>query len=122
MLGIDSDLAVVQRLAPRVTHVVQTDATDEQALARLGVADCESAVVAITGHIETSILVTLLLKRFGIERVIAKARSDLHGEILTRVGAESRDSTPSATPGCASLTAGLRPTSPTPSTSSRGTR
>ena len=88
VLGIDSDLSVVQRLAPNVTHVVQTDATDEQALGRLGVADCDSAVVAITGHIETSILVTLLLKRLGIGRVIAKARNDLHGEILTRVGAD----------------------------------
>lgn len=88
ILGIDSDLAVVQRLATRLSHVVQTDAADEQALERLGLADFDSAVVGITGHIETSILVTLLLKRLGVERVIAKARNDLHGEILTRVGAD----------------------------------
>ncbi len=88
VLGIDSDLAVVQRLATQLSHVVQTDAADQQALERLGVDGFDSAVVGITSHIETSILVTLLLKRLGVERVIAKARNDLHGEILTRVGAD----------------------------------
>ena len=88
VLGIDSDLSVVQRLSTRLSHVVQTDASDHQSLEQLGVAGFDSAVVGITGHIETSILVTLLLKRLGVERVIAKARNDLHGEILTRVGAD----------------------------------
>lgn len=88
VLGIDSDIAVVQQLSARLPHVVQTDASDQQSLERLGVDGFDSAVVGITGHIETSILVTLLLKRLGVERVIAKARNDLHGEILTRVGAD----------------------------------
>jgi trk system potassium uptake protein TrkA len=88
VLGIDGDMATVQRLSTQLTHVVQADATDEETLARLGLAEFDAAVVGITGDLETSILATLLLKRLGVKRVIVKARNQTHGEILTRVGAD----------------------------------
>ena len=88
VLGIDSNLQVVQRISTRLSHVVQADAIDQETLERLGVRDFDAAVVAVTENIETSILATLVLKRMGVKRVIAKARNDLHGEILTRVGAD----------------------------------
>lgn len=88
VLGIDSELSVVQQMANRLSHVVQADAVDQQALEQLGLQDFDAGVVAITQHIETSILTTLLLKRMGVRQVLAKARNDLHGEILTRVGAD----------------------------------
>ncbi len=88
VLGIDGDIATVQRLSTQLTHVVQADATDEETLARLGLAEFDAAVVGITGDLETSILATLLLKRLGVKRVVVKARNQTHGEILTRVGAD----------------------------------
>lgn len=88
VLGIDSDLAVVQRMAPVLSHVVQADALEQQTLERLGLAEFDAGVVAVSGSLETSILATLVLKRLGVSRVIAKAATELHGEILTRVGAD----------------------------------
>lgn len=88
VLGIDSDIGTVQRLSTELSHVVQAEATDEESLARLGVAEFDAAVVGITGDLETSILATLLLKRLGVKRVVVKARNDTHGEILKRVGAD----------------------------------
>ncbi len=88
VLGIDSNLNVVQQMSTRLSHVVQADAIDEETLERLGVRDFDAAIVAVTTNIETSILGTLVLKRMGVKRVVAKARNDLHGEILTRVGAD----------------------------------
>lgn len=88
VLGIDTDLATVQRMSSVLTRVVQTDAVDEQAIADLGLADFDAAIIGITEDLETSILATLLLKRVGIPQLIAKARNELHGEILTRVGAD----------------------------------
>ncbi|MDA1010585.1 MAG: TrkA family potassium uptake protein [Chloroflexi bacterium] len=88
VLGIDSDISTVQNLSSEITHVVQAEATDEESLARLGLAEFDAAVVGITGDLETSILATLILKRLGIPRVVVKARNATHGEILQRVGAD----------------------------------
>lgn len=89
VVGIDNDLSIVQALSDDLSHVVQADATDEETLQRLGVGDLDAAVVGITDNLETSILVTLLLKRLGVPRVIVKARNETHGDILQRVGADS---------------------------------
>ncbi|MEX1021648.1 MAG: TrkA family potassium uptake protein, partial [Dehalococcoidia bacterium] len=88
VLGIDSDINTVQALSAQLSHVVQADAEDEEILVRLGVGEFDAAVVGITDNLETSILATLMLKRIGVKRVVAKARNATHGEILTRVGAD----------------------------------
>lgn len=88
VLGVDSDINVVQALSAELSHVVQAEATDEETLSRLGISEFDAAVVGITENLEDSILVTLLLKRLGVKRVVVKARNNTHGEILTRVGAD----------------------------------
>ncbi|MQC17345.1 MAG: TrkA family potassium uptake protein [Chloroflexi bacterium] len=88
VLGIDSNINIVQNLSSEITHVVQAEATDEEALAHLGLAEFDAAVVGITDDLETSILTTLILKRLGIPRIVVKARNATHGEILQRVGAD----------------------------------
>lgn len=88
VLGLDRDLATVQALSGELSHVVQVEATDEESLARLGISEFDAAVVGTADDLETSILTTLLLKRLGLKRVVAKARNEIHGEILSRVGAD----------------------------------
>ncbi|MCK9485381.1 MAG: TrkA family potassium uptake protein [Dehalococcoidia bacterium] len=88
VLGVDSRLTTVQALSGELSHVVQADATDEESLARLNLAEFDAAVVGITDNLETSILTTLLLKHLGLKRVVAKARDKMHGEILALVGAD----------------------------------
>jgi trk system potassium uptake protein TrkA len=88
VLGIDHDLGVVQRLSSDLSHVVQADAMDGETLERLGIADFDAVIVAITENLEGSILATLEAKRLGVPRVIAKAKNENHGEILLRVGAD----------------------------------
>lgn len=88
VLGIDSNMAIVQALSNDITHVVQADVTDEESMTRLGLTEFDAAILGITDDLETSILATLLLKRLGIPRVVAKARNATHGEILQRVGAD----------------------------------
>jgi trk system potassium uptake protein TrkA len=88
VLGIDRNMDAVEELAPVLSHVVQLDATEEAALRQLGVQNFDAAIVSIAEHLEASILTTLLLKRLGVPRVVAKAAEELHGEILRRVGAD----------------------------------
>lgn len=87
VLGIDSDEKLVQALASQLTHVVTADTTDEETLKELGLADVDSAVVAIGADLEASILTTSLLLQLGIKQVWAKANSKSHGKILQQLGA-----------------------------------
>jgi trk system potassium uptake protein TrkA len=48
----------------------------------------DAAIVSIAENLEASVLATMLLKRLGVPRVVAKASGDLHSEILRRVGAD----------------------------------
>ena len=88
VLAVDQDEALVNDIAPDVTHALELDAADEDALRSAGAADFPTAIVAISSDAEPSIFATMVLKRLGVRNVIAKAGSLLHGEILSRVGAD----------------------------------
>jgi trk system potassium uptake protein TrkA len=87
VLALDPDEALVERVAPSVTHAVQVDPTSESALRELGVSNFDVGVVAMPS-IETSVLSTLLLKKLGVRYVIARATNDLHEIILAKIGAD----------------------------------
>ena len=87
VLAIDKDEAAVNDIAPDVTHAVQADASDADVLKAVGAADFSHAIVAISGEAEPSIFATMALRTLGVENVIAKAGTTLHGAILERVGA-----------------------------------
>lgn len=88
VLGIDQDMAQVQEARPIVTDAVQLDATDEEALRSIGIGHYDAVVVAIGVDVESSILITLLLKELGVRRVLAKAGSALQQRVLEKVGAD----------------------------------
>lgn len=88
VLAVDQNLEIVQSVASQVTHAVQAEASNEAALKELGIGNFDIAVVAIGSDIQSSVLVTILLKRLGIPYVIARANDDLHGEILKKIGAD----------------------------------
>ncbi len=87
VMAIEENPELVQRWASELTHVVQADTTDEEALRQLGVASFDRAVVAIGNNIEASVLTVLALHEAGIEDIWAKAITARHGMILNRVGA-----------------------------------
>jgi trk system potassium uptake protein TrkA len=88
VLAIDRGEQQVNDIASEVTHALQLDAADEDALRSAGAGDFQTAIVAISTDAEPSIFATMVLKRLGVRTVIAKAGSQLHGEILSRVGAD----------------------------------
>ena len=87
VLAIDENHTLVERWADELTHVVQADTTDDEALRQLGVADFDRAVVAIGTDIEASVLTVLALAEAGVPDIWAKAITRKHGAILERVGA-----------------------------------
>jgi len=87
VLAVDENPELVARWADELTHVVQADGTDDQALHQLGIEQFESAVVAIGADIEASVLTVLALTEAGVPDIWAKAISRKHGKILESVGA-----------------------------------
>jgi trk system potassium uptake protein len=87
VLAVDSGERVVQEVVGEVTHAVQADITDEDALRELGLGDFDAAIIAVSSNLEASILATVLVQRLGVKRIVAKAANPLHGSILQRVGA-----------------------------------
>ena len=89
VLVIDTDEAKVQDLSGQVTYAVRADASNEAVLRQLDVADFDVAVVALAGeNVQTSIMITVLLKSIGVPYVIARAANELHGSTLEKVGAD----------------------------------
>ncbi|MBO8169102.1 MAG: TrkA family potassium uptake protein [Thermoanaerobacteraceae bacterium] len=88
VLAVDSDEGAVQRISDVVTHAVQADAMDEEALKSLGIRNFDVVVVAIGQNIQANILVTVILKELGVNYIVAKAQDALHGKVLERVGAD----------------------------------
>jgi len=87
VLAIDEDPARIQKWADRVRHTAVLDARDANALAQIGAADFSIAVVATGSSIEASVLITTNLVDLKVPQIWAKAISESHGRILTRIGA-----------------------------------
>ena len=88
VLAVDVDRRTVQEISDQVSHAVQADATNAEALAELGVERYDVGIVGLSSDLERSILATVQLKRAGVPHVIAKAQTALHGEILAKIGAD----------------------------------
>lgn len=87
VMAIERDPALVQRFAGTLTHVVEADATDVEALRQLGAQEFSTAVVGVGTSIESSVLITVNLVDLGIGHIWVKAITPAHGKILRRIGA-----------------------------------
>jgi trk system potassium uptake protein TrkA len=88
VLAVDTDAHKVEKIMDEVTHAVQADALDEEALKALGIRNFDVVIVSIGHDMEASILTTVMLKEMGVKTVVAKARTELHGRVLAKVGAD----------------------------------
>ena len=88
VLAIDYDMENVQAVADNVTQAVETDALDESALRALGITEFDCVLVTISEKVESSILITSMLKGLGVKYVVSKAVTELHAKVLKQVGAD----------------------------------
>jgi len=88
VLAIDTSEDLIQKISDKVTHAVTADATDESVLKSLGVRNFDVGIVSIGSDIQSSIIVTLMLKEMGVKYIVAKAQNDLHAKVLYKIGAD----------------------------------
>ena len=87
VMVVDDNEEIIQNISDKVTYAVQADATDENAIKALGIRNFDVAIVTIGSDIQSSILVTLLVKEMGIKHIIAKAQNAAHAKVLYKIGA-----------------------------------
>ena len=87
VIAVDRSRQPVEEMAEVVDLAVQADATEMDALVKVGAKEADIAVVSIGGNIEASILATTILRDLGVPHVIARAENAVHARVLARVGA-----------------------------------
>lgn len=88
VIAADHEEGDVQRIKDYVTHALQLEATDIDALREAGFKNCDVVIVAIGEDVQSSILATSNLKEMGIKYVVAKAQTEQQGKILAKIGAD----------------------------------
>jgi len=88
VLAIDKASDLVEGIGSQVTHAVRANAANESVLQKLGIGSFDVAVVTIGASIQDSVMVTIILKKLGVRYIIARADNELHGEILSSIGAD----------------------------------
>ncbi len=88
VIAIDSDRELVESVRDHVSLAVCMDCTSETALQSQGLDQIDTAIVAMGQSFEAAVLVTSLLKQFGVKRVISRASGQVRAEIMLRVGAD----------------------------------
>lgn len=87
VLAIDQKKERVEDIKDKVSHAVILDATDGEALKSVGVDEMDAVIVGVGENFEASVLAVAISKKLGIKRIIAKASTNIQGEILALVGA-----------------------------------
>lgn len=88
IMVMDSDEDKVRAMREYTEEAYVVKSHDKKTLSETGIQNCDIAIVCMGEKMDTSILNTLTLVSLGIPKVIAKASSAEHGEILERLGAE----------------------------------
>ena len=88
VLAIDGNPDIANEMADSVTCAMSLDVCDMDALREAGISNMDAVVVAMADSLDSSILCVMSVKELGVPTVIAKAKDEMMGRILTRVGAD----------------------------------
>ena len=88
VIVIDKDAEAINKIASFVTHAVCADIMNPDIYEELGLANVDTAIVAMGSNLEGSVLATLSLKELGVKHVVCKARTVLQSNVLKRLGAD----------------------------------
>jgi len=88
VLAIDKDKERVEYVKDKVTHSVILDSTEMASLKSAGVDEMDALIVGVGDDFESSVLTVALAKKLGVKKVLAKANTDIQGEVLKHIGAD----------------------------------
>jgi len=88
VIGIDSSMTKVDALKEKITHTICMDSTDQFTVTGLPLKDTDVVIVAIGEHEGASIMSTALFKNLNVKRLISRAISPLHENVLKAIGVD----------------------------------
>lgn len=88
LLILDKDEEKIKDMREYTENALVIKNLDKPSLLETGIQNCDIAIVCIGEQMDISILTTLHLVSMGIPKVVARATSAEHGEILEKLGAK----------------------------------
>lgn len=88
VLVIDENENEIDEIGDQMTAAICGDATSENVLRSAGINNFDCCIVCLKDNMQDSILVTLLLKEMGASKIVARATSERHKKVLTKLGAD----------------------------------
>ena len=91
VLAIDQQEERVQKVIDEeiASDAITLDVTDENSIKKVVNDDFNTAFVCIGKNTQSSVFITVILKEIGIKTIICKAKNELQGKILKKIGATS---------------------------------
>ncbi len=91
VIAIDKDRDTIEMIADQISHAVNLDSTDEDALKAQGIDKVDVAVVSIgqgTGQgFEAAVLTVVHLRQMGVKQIYARAENPMAGQVFSKIGA-----------------------------------
>ena len=88
VMAVDKDAELVQNVSGNVTYAIEADVSNPDVLKGLGLKEMDVVVVAIGQDLASSIMAVMIAKEQGVPYVLAKAKDERMGSILTKIGAD----------------------------------
>jgi trk system potassium uptake protein TrkA len=88
VIGVDIKMSHVDAMKESISHTVCLDCTDPQAVTHLPLKDVDIVVVCIGEDEGANIMSTALMKRMQVKRLISRAVSPLHENVLEAMGVD----------------------------------
>ncbi|MBQ6950551.1 MAG: TrkA family potassium uptake protein [Clostridia bacterium] len=88
VLAVDADPDIVNAFAEKIPLCKCADVTDPAVIRQLGISNIDVVIIAMAQELEASVMAVMLCKEAGVPKVIAKCSSEMHRQILQKVGAD----------------------------------
>ena len=88
VMVVDRCPEIIDELSPIFSDAQIGDPTNELTIRDLGVSNFDIVFVTIGEDFQSSLVISLLLKRYGAKRVVAKAATEIQEELLKKIGVD----------------------------------
>lgn len=88
VIGVDKNMNKVEAFKERITHTICIDCKDELAVSVLPLKNTDVVIVCIGEDEGANLMTTALMKKLNVKRLISRAVSPLHENVLEAMGIE----------------------------------
>ncbi|MEQ8908080.1 MAG: TrkA family potassium uptake protein [Vicingaceae bacterium] len=88
VIGVDNNMDKVDALKEKITHTVCLDSTDQVIVSGLPLKDTDIVIVAIGEDQGANIMTTAVMKNLKVKRLISRAITPLHENVLEAIGVD----------------------------------